>query len=478
MFMLMSMLVGCTIKDPFNIVGEKKIYERKKNERIREVKVSGDFNDWAIHATRFLQRSIEGRGHIVEDKEYVLHNGRESKGFDHLILAGFSPNGRKFAYIGGIEGKWFVVINGREVKRYDALSDSGLLGRGRFTKVSSLLFSPDSRQFAYVVMDKGKSFIVLNDEEHKKYDSILTHVFSPDSKKLAYAAKEGGNWFIRLNDKEGKRYDNVSAPVFSPDGSKLAYIAREGEQYFAVVNGEEGKRYDKIAALPIFSPDSRKFAYFAMRNTDIFVVINAREFAVDKGSPESGLLLLSNSLRFSPNGKTLAYKVESYTPMREGRVVTISGTGSQIYPDTYDFSFSPDGTRFASVAKAANKYYIVANGEFGKRYSVISSTPIFSPDNGKVTYVAEEEGASFVVTNEAESERYDEIISLPQFCSDSKKILYVAKKGSKMFVVVNDKERRQYDEIIDFPRFSPNCKKVGYFARAGNDYFRIVEEID
>lgn len=473
----LSVFFSCTTKDPFRIVGEKKIYERKNMERIREIKVSKDLNDWAMHSTRTLERHIKGTGYIDEDKEYVVHNGLESRFYDRIIMTGFSPNSKKLAYIAGAEGKWFIFINDKEIKRYEALIPPPLFGRERFTTISSLTFSPDSKNFAYVVTDGEKTFIVLNDKENKKYDSILSHVFSPDSKKLAYAAKEEGKWFICLDNKEGKRYDNVSPPLFSPDGSKLAYFAQEGGQSFVVVNAEEGNRYDKIIALPIFSPDSSKLAFFALKNEDIFLVINNKDFAVDKGDPGSSLLLLSNSLKCSPNSKKLAYKVEYYRPKREGHIIVISDKESERYTHAYDFSFSPDSRRFAYTAKEDKKYYVVADGKEGKRYAGIRPPLIFSRDNSKLSYVVNEDGKSFVVANKQESKKYDEIISLPRFCSNSKIILFTAKEDGKMFVVVNDKEKKKYDEIIESPQFSPDCQKVGYYAREGGVYFRIVEEV-
>jgi len=473
----LSVFISCATKDPFRIVGEKKIFERKSTERIKEIKVSRDLNNWVIHSARTLKRHIEGEGYILEDKEYVVHNGLESNLFDHIILTGFSPNSKKIAYIAGAEGKWSIFVNGKEIKRYDALIPPPLFGRGRFTAISSLLFSPDSKKLAYVVSDRGKSFIVLNNKENKKYDAILSHVFSPDSKKLAYAAKEEGKWVVCLDNTEGKRYDNISPPAFSPDGSKLAYIAQEGGQSFVVVNGEEGNRYDKIVALPVFSPDNRKLAFFAVNNKNIFVVVNNKEFLVDKGTPGSKLILFSNSLSFSPDSNELAYRAEYYGLKQEGHLFVISDKRSVRHRNAYDFSFSPDNSRLAYVAKEGNNFYVVVNGRGGKRYADITSHLIFSQDNNKLSYVAHEDGNSFVVTNSQESKKYDEITSSPRFCSNSKKILFTAKKDGKMFVVVNDEEKKKYDAIIDAPQFSPDCRKIGYYAREGDMYFRVIERV-
>jgi len=77
-------------------------------------------------------------------------------------------------------------------------------------KIGDIVFSPDGRQFAYIVEEGEKEFIVLNNKEGKMYDWVGWPTFSPDSKQLAYIVKQGaklGTMFVVLNDKEGKRYD-------------------------------------------------------------------------------------------------------------------------------------------------------------------------------------------------------------------------------------------------------------------------------
>jgi Tol biopolymer transport system component len=59
----------------------------------------------------------------------------------------------------------------------------------------------------------------------EKYDS--QPVFSSDRQNVAYVVIQGGKQFIVLNDKEGKAYDKVGYPVFSPDSKQLAYEATE-----------------------------------------------------------------------------------------------------------------------------------------------------------------------------------------------------------------------------------------------------------
>jgi len=80
-----------------------------------------------------------------------------------------------------------------------------------------LIFSPDSKHFAYVAWQK---VVCRSRWRGKEYDGIVegSLIFSPDSKHLAYVAVRGKRWFVVVDGKEGKEYDGIAkgTPVFSP----------------------------------------------------------------------------------------------------------------------------------------------------------------------------------------------------------------------------------------------------------------------
>ena len=87
----------------------------------------------------------------------------------------------------------------------------------------------------------------MDGEEGKEYDGVLDLVFSPDSKRFAYVvAVRGGKMFAVVDGVEGKEYDGIGigSPTFSPDSERVAYLAVRGGKGFVVVDGEEGKEYD------------------------------------------------------------------------------------------------------------------------------------------------------------------------------------------------------------------------------------------
>jgi hypothetical protein len=73
-----------------------------------------------------------------------------------------------------------------------------LPGEWRPLKAWQLIFSPDGSKVAYVAEHADKQFVVVNDEEGPKFDSVDEPVFSPDSKRLAYGAQEGRRFWWKV----------------------------------------------------------------------------------------------------------------------------------------------------------------------------------------------------------------------------------------------------------------------------------------
>lgn len=74
-----------------------------------------------------------------------------------------------------MDNKWFVVVNGREGELYDF--------------IGNLTISPDGQRVAYAAQMNQNWFVVVDEEEQKPYDGIGTIVFSPNSQRMAYVAQ-------------------------------------------------------------------------------------------------------------------------------------------------------------------------------------------------------------------------------------------------------------------------------------------------
>lgn len=102
--------------------------------------------------------------------------------------------------------------------------------------------------------------------------------------------------------------------------------------------------------------------------------------------------------------------------------------------------FSPDGKRFAYVAKQGDSARVVVDGTAGLLFDAVhwDSTP-FSPDGRHVAYLAARGGSYVVVRDGVVGRKYDAIRSL-EFSPDSKHVAYVAQRDGLEYVVIDGEE--------------------------------------
>ena len=425
----------------------------------------------------------------ADGKQRVVVDGQEGKLYDEIVAGRiraccivFSPDGKRVAYVARSGGKSLVVVDGTEGKPYDEID------------MDYILFSPDSKRTAYRARAGTEWVVVVDSQESKRYAGLgsrevsykrgrITYgvicgpplAFSPDGTRLAYLAALGGKWFVVVDGREGKHYDNVVMPerVFSPDGKRTAYWGRVGDKWHGVVDGKEGKPHDGpgIAAMAenyqlailatgslVFSPDSRRFAYVAQEGDEeleFALVVDGQEWSrydyVDTLGPV-----------FSPDSTTIAYIVRSQGNEFKESVVVDKQRGTP-YEGVLAPVFSPDSGRIAYPAYDGTKWFVVLDGQEGKRYDYVG-TPyssgrsaaglvgfrrlIFSPDSKRLAYGAQVGDKWLVVVDGEEGKQYDEIgMCGLVFSPDSRAVAYAARAGKEWFVVVGDRESKHYSEM-------------------------------
>lgn len=212
--------------------------------------------------------------------------GGDRQGSQHDRIAWrhvFSPDGQQLAYIAVEGGKYFVVVNGRP--------------RGtKLDVISSLGFMPGTQEIVYSGRKDSKSYLVVGERESKPYDGIRTSVSSPNGKTVLLVAGSVGSEYVvlwrpmdwiggLLWARQEKRYGHVApygephGPIFSPDSQEFAYVAtrqKELKNFFVVEGDSEGNDYDRIEKL-VFSPDSKVLVYAATKGTKQLAVIGNKE---------------------------------------------------------------------------------------------------------------------------------------------------------------------------------------------------------
>src|SRR5438105_2168234 len=230
--------------------------------------------------------------------------------------------------------------------------------------------------------------------------------------------------------------DNLKDQVsLSPDSRHVGYIlsngggmtvfsgshvAPKGAQ--VVIDGKREKATYCFLFMPVFSEDGRHYAYTAgplpAKGGKMFLVADGREY--DDGV--SGFM--TESPRFSPNGQRFAY-VATAEPKK---FVVLNGKKDRAYTETGDLIFSPDSKHLAYSAQRDGKWCIVNDGTEGPLYDVVGkSMPIFSPDSKHLAYVAKRADQWMLILDGKESPPVEEVYS-PRFNPNGNGFAWCAKK--------------------------------------------------
>jgi hypothetical protein len=336
-----------------------------------------------------------------------------------------------------------------------------------------------------VARDKGKDYVILDDNKSKPYDLCGMLVFSPNCRHFAFVAtKNPGAEFVRsfvvLDGVEGKDYSDIpSEPLFSPDSKRVAYKAKDDDKQLVVVDGIEGPRHEYLGQL-VFSPDSKRFAYVAQDHDGFRVIVDGRRgptydlilglvFSADsyelvyKASSEKSWVLIVD--RFAKREQHRIVDFASPVAYSKGRFAWVESTGGQEmlavdgkYWQSYDkiesVVFSPNGKRLACHVRQKRKEFIVVDGVEGKKYDFVG-LPIFSPDSAHVAHIAVSGEEYRIVMDSVEGRRYDHIgpkapeqHALPFTFTPDSRVTYWALNGDKWYLVMGSEELWHCDEFV------------------------------
>ena len=275
--------------------------EEKHNYEINEI-VSAPVFSPDSQRLAYAARTASTRSVSVKDDQVVVEgesagirlvvDGIEGKRYDWIepdsIL--FSPDSQQIAFVIAKGNGKCVVVDGMEGEEYFA--------------VKYLVFSPDSRHFAYwgqnveFSMAGGaidqKNFIVVDGVTHStpySLNAIRGFFFTADSQHIVFYT----SFSIFIDGTETKLEEHPTSichipPALSPNGKRLANVTCRRDESTGkligcvVVDGKPGKEYDGGEghfAIPyvVFSPDSQHVVYPVYENQGkrVFVVVDGVE---------------------------------------------------------------------------------------------------------------------------------------------------------------------------------------------------------
>ena len=218
------------------------------------------------------------------------------------------------------------------VKLWNAITGTEILTIRRREVISAVAFSPDGKTLAWI--------------EASPPDTI--HVWDVTTRSII-ALYEDPTVF------------NMNSIAFSPDGKTFVTVDAQSD-IVKVWDINTGSTIDlgHIGLTPIsFSPDSTMLASGGHRGVKLWDVNTGRDIANIPIKPSSRVRLVS----FSPDGRTLAYRVSGEKLTRLWDVTTQTQTGIIENPSVDYWVFSPDGKVLASAAGRIITLWDVVTGQ-------------------------------------------------------------------------------------------------------------------
>jgi hypothetical protein len=159
-----------------------------------------------------------------------------------------------------------------------------------------------------------------------------------------------------------------------------------------------------------------------------------------------------------------------------------SGAGFPRFPDRLGrdsylsppVKFTPDGGRWAYVARQGDKWLAVVDGIEGNEYDEITNGHlIFSPDGGSHAYMARRDDKHFVVVNGVEGTAYGSIDPWSLTAGFSGRFAYKAQEAGEEFVVVDGLEGKRFNFVYNIA-FSGDGRHYAYTAIKRGGFCLVV----
>jgi len=365
----------------------------------------------------------------INDKSYVVHNGRAGKQYDAVGAIALSPDGRRIAYGALDAGKWRMVADNIE--------------GAAFSTVKSPLFSPDGNHLAYQALSGEKWYLVVdttpNPGTNKRF---LDHQFSGDSRHIAYIddADEKNRGRLVISDLAFARQAIITSGAIgmtmNRSGSRIAAITvRDNRQHIVECSFDRpdaiktGPTYTEIHD-PAFAPDGFALAYGAERDGRRILVFNDREEIL----PVGGSLVEPPVVR--PDQKGVGSIISLNNQATFHQFFSDEGKVERSYDEANGLIYSSDGSAHAYAARKDNNWFVVVNGVDGASFDRVIS-PKFSPNGKYLVYRARKDGKRFVVVAKKTGKiirqhpSYEQVFDV-EFTADGKSVAYGVKDGQQL----------------------------------------------
>ena len=303
------------------------------------------------------------------------------------------PDGRKIAYLSGVEDPELWVMNadgGDSIRLATSIAVDSELN-------TTLAWSPDGEHIAYSSVRDGNAEI--------------------------YKAGASGERLARLTDNDAEDI----YPSWSPDGARIAFSSNRDGNFEIYVVGPEGSGLSRLTnstandLFPVWSPDSKKIAVTSIgvdsnenRFTAISVVDVESAMVTQLTAENEGSILPA----WSPDGTRITFWSNRDNARKNyGDMYVMNADGSEVtrltFQDIWDdlwvgAAWSPDGAKVVYPAEGDGPLYVMnADGTNVKRLTNRETAeyyPAWSPDGRKIAFLSNPENTFDVYVLEVPQE--------------------------------------------------------------------------
>jgi hypothetical protein len=268
---------------------------------------AGGAMQFSPDGSRFAYYWIDGKGGarwVVDEHEQQVINDNRNIGLAQMrgiaamerpLMASFSPDGRRFAYVADVLEKGVAVV---EDDQRGAL----------FRAVGWPVFSPDSARLAYHAQTfEKRSGLVVDGSIDATFPTEAAGIptFSADSGRVALSLMRRDGGFLRkretylmlcddvvLGERQGT--DASDVPVFSPDGSHLAWWVARGDDRSLLVDGNVMEPAGGLLGDPAYTSSGR-LVHPSLGATGATIFVDGR------GGPVAEALVAPTFLEYAPD---------------------------------------------------------------------------------------------------------------------------------------------------------------------------------
>ena len=279
-------------------------------------------------------------------KWHVMHDGALSEPFDTILPGSLTshPTGR-LAFAAQLGHSIFAIIDGTRSAPMDA--------------IGQLRFSSDGARAGFVARRQGASYVSIDGFERGPFESVTELQLGPPE---LFITRASGSSRVFTGDQPGAAFDRIAGLISGP-----AYAGRREKQEWIIDGAKQFGPFTSIKS-NLLRDAQGGLVFVAQRGESRVVIL---------GELESGPW---NEVETPSIG---AAHVGFIAERDDRNVVLIDGKEISTWEWAASLVLSPDGQRFAHLARRGGKTFVVLDGTELTFDVVVSGTLAFSKNGSR-----------------------------------------------------------------------------------------------